>query len=132
MKKQLFTVIALLLSVFSVVYAQSSRPSDLQYERGLSKFFKKATLPTSPTVVTAATSYLDFLHLANKSTTLTVKVTIVDASTDCAGGPCTIWPTVTIAPNQVYTAPLYGIQAAGITWSADTASAVDAQIEWRQ
>ena len=69
--------------------------------------------------------------LANVSAS-SVTVTITDGSTNCGGGPCTLFPPATIQSNQVYTIPLNGVPAnGGVIWTASAANAVHASIRGR-
>lgn len=81
-------------------------------------------VPNTSTAVTTSNSFLQFLYLAN-ATSSTVTVTLTDNSTACSSGACTIWPTVSIAANSVYVASLGGMYVTGgVKWSAGTATAV--------
>jgi len=83
-----------------------------------------AYVPSGSTAVTTSTAYIYRLHLANTSGGA-VTVILADRSTNCGGSVCQLWPTISIAPNTVYTADLGGIPAnSGFTWIASTGSAV--------
>ncbi len=86
-------------------------------------------LPSSSTQAIAATSashyiWIDRLMLSNTSAS-SVTVTITDQGTNCNGGPCQIFPAVTLAANTVYAVDLGGARSyGGISWSATTANVV--------
>jgi len=77
------------------------------------------------------TVFVEMVVLANISASA-VTVTITDRSTNCNGGPCTLFAPATIQANQVYTIPLNGAPAnGGISWSASAANAVHGSIRGR-
>lgn len=81
-------------------------------------------VPASSTAVVNTTVLVNTLYLANASGS-SVTVTLVDQSTACSSGPCSFWPSVSIAANQVYTASLAGmVVVGGIKWSASSGSTV--------
>jgi hypothetical protein len=81
--------------------------------------------PAPPTV------FVEMVVLANVSSS-SVTVAITDGSTNCNGGPCTLFPAATIQSNQAYTVPLNGAPAnGGIIWSASAANAIHASIRGR-
>ena len=78
-----------------------------------------------------STVFVEMVVLANISAAA-VTVTITDGSTNCNGGPCTLFAPATIQANQVYTIPLNGAPAnGGISWSASAANAVHGSIRGR-
>lgn len=84
-----------------------------------------------PTGAAPATVFIDQINLAN-TTGSSVTVTVVDNSTNCGGGACTIVPTVPIAANTLYTIALRGAPATGgIKWSASAANAIHGNIRGR-
>jgi len=81
-------------------------------------------VPASSTAVVNATVLLNVGYFAN-TTGSAVTVTLVDQSTACSSGPCTFWPAVSLAANQVYTVSFGGIVAVGgVKWSASGGTAV--------
>lgn len=89
-------------------------------------------VPRMPSGLAAPkTVFIDQVVLANISAS-SITVTITDGSTNCNGGPCTLFPPATIQSNQVYTIPLNGVPAnGGIIWSASAANAVHGSIRGR-
>lgn len=107
----------------------------------ISWYFGTAVVPSTATAVAVPkmpsglaapkTVFIEQVVLANISSS-SVTVTITDGSTNCNGGPCTLFPPATIQSNQVYTIPLNGVPAnGGIVWSASSANAVHGSIRGR-
>lgn len=90
------------------------------------------TVPKMPSGAPAPkTVFVEMVVLANISAS-PVTVTITDGSTNCSGGPCTLFAPATIQANQVYTIPLNGAPAnGGLIWTASAANAVHASIRGR-
>jgi hypothetical protein len=90
------------------------------------------TMPVyGPTGVSPTTVFIDQINLAN-TTGSSVTVTIVDQSTNCGGGACTIVPAVAVAANTLYTIALRGAPATGgIKWSASVSNAIHGSIRGR-
>lgn len=77
------------------------------------------------------TVFVEMVVLANVSGS-NVTVSITDGSTNCAGGPCTLFPPATIQSNQVYTVALNGVPAnGGVIWGASSPNAVHGSIRGR-
>ena len=78
-----------------------------------------------------STVFVDMVVLVNVSAS-NVTVSITDASTNCNGGPCTLFPPAIIQPNQVYTIALNGAPAnGGILWGASTGNAIHGSVRGR-
>lgn len=78
-----------------------------------------------------STVFVEMVVLVNISAA-NVTVSITDGSTNCSGGPCTLFPPATIQPNQVYTIALNGAPAnGGIIWNASAANAIHGSIRGR-
>ncbi len=107
----------------------------------ISWYYGTAVVPNAATVVAIPkmpsgasapkTVFVEMIVLANVSAS-SVTVTITDGSTNCGGGPCTLFPPATVQSNQAYTIPLNGAPAnGGIIWSASAPNAVHGSIRGR-
>ena len=93
-----------------------------------------AYLPTTDTVVSATTATLKYMHLNNASGSIAT-VVIKDRSTNCGGGPCSLWGPAPLAASgsagsivswNFNSTPAPG----GFTWSSTVASAVVGTIQY--
>ncbi len=107
----------------------------------VSWYIGTSVVPSTPTQVAVPktpggqpapkTVFVEMVVLANVSAS-SVTVSITDGSTNCGGGPCTLFPPATIQSNQVYTIALNGVPAnGGLIWSASAANAVHGSVRGR-
>jgi len=88
-------------------------------------------VPTTPTDLSIVTSHLVALYFANTGGS-SVTCNLVDRSTHCSSGACTIWPDVSIAAKSVYAADMHSLLVpAGFRWSCSAATVVG-YVAWRQ
>lgn len=113
-------IIASLIILAALAAAQSVTPFPIIGEKWEQKF---SPIPGSPTAIVNVDVVVNVIQLANASGS-SVTVSFVDQSTACSGGPCTIWPAVSMAANSVYIAVTNAHVVGGLKWSASTSSAV--------
>lgn len=104
---------------------------------GIADEFGIGYVPNSATPLVSRNVHLLWMHLNNKRVgSSSVVVTIKDQSTNCSGGACTLWGPAAVGDSgtagSVVNWDFKNIPAVGgVTWQADTASAVVGDIAWK-
>lgn len=112
-------ILALALLLVALIYAADTNV-DLQF------------IPATDTAAITGTVRMTSGYFAN-TTNAAVTVTLKDRTTNCSGGGCAFWPTVSIAANSVYTIDFKDILVTnGVTWSCSSASAVLGALKGRK
>lgn len=126
MRRVLISALLALAAAAATAQTANYDPTTLKgWQQGM------VAIPATPQAFATRTVQLDAMVLANTSTSA-VTVQVYDASTNCNGASCQIWPTVTIAANSTQIVNLLGVRAtSGAYWIASTAGVVDGWIRGR-
>lgn len=90
-------------------------------------YFGHVPVPATLTPVYPKTSKVNRMVISNTSVSAQT-LTVFDMSTNNAGQPCQIWPTVTIAANSVEVVKLEVMANGGVQWQASASGVLHAQI----
>jgi hypothetical protein len=131
----------LVLSALICASSLAQSPSGIYPPTGTAWYVGIMAIPASLTAVPVpngkygasppSTVFVEQINLQN-TTGSAVTVTIVDGSTNCNGGACSLVPAVSIAANTSYSINKNGEPAnGGLKWSASSANAIHASVRGR-